>query len=54
MKWFRQHVLTVITAYPDYGGGGYNRDIAMAARCADITLDDVLSRGDDSQTRAWQ
>jgi hypothetical protein len=54
MKWFRQHVLMVTSAHPDYCGDGYNNDIARAARCADMTLDDGLSRGGGSQMQARQ
>jgi hypothetical protein len=41
-------------AHPDHGGHTYNGDIAMAARCAHMTLDDALWRCRDSQMRARQ
>jgi hypothetical protein len=45
MKWLRQHILTAIGAHRDHGGDGCNRDIAVAARWAEMALDDGLSRG---------
>jgi hypothetical protein len=42
MKWLRQHILTAIGAHSDRGGDGYNKGVAVAARWADMALDDVL------------
>jgi hypothetical protein len=41
-------------AHPDHGGHAYNGDIAMAARCAGMALDDALWRCFESQMRARQ
>ena len=54
MKWLRQRILTAIGAHRDHGGDGCNRDIAVAARWAEMALDDGLSCCRDSQMQARQ